>query len=525
MKALTAPFTNMRTNTVIPGTKTRVTISQYDDAWTWESDTDVTDYLIRGQPNIDSEIEEGIAEFRKDNLSIDLEDQSELIRNLIETVDKYFLILIEKGFDGIADWIVIFDGIIDTFETVGKARNIISITAYSMEAELEMHPASGSASSGGANIALATAVGDLWDLSYINIPGGNRTIAGPPQVIPLCDYTGWNAREALNNIALIYGCVWKRTERDTAMFLSKDYIGGTLNLDTNLYTTNYEEYKIRAIDGVYAENSVAAISAYSTGYINGYNQEYNNQLITQNCPQNHWVADEIFSPQAENRRLFRVPGFFLLELEPLDRVNLTLRDKDGVFDETIFTQFIGSEYDDTNKITRLKLEERKERCYERFLCSEDGEYDIFGANWEAQTFTLGSVAYNQAHVLTSVWLYINRWNNPGNFTVGIRAIAAGVPVFPDLDSVTINATVELPATPIWYEFVFTGGITLNAGTQYAIVCRAPAGTAPHRVEWWYNVTPLNLYPGGARCYSSTAGAAWTCGGNADFLFEEWGQAP
>ena len=124
-------------NATIPGTKTRITITQYDDVWVWESDTDVTDYLLMGQPNIDSEIEEDVGAFKKDNLTIDFEDEAGTIRSLISTDDKYFLILIEKGLDGIADWITIFDGVIDFFETVGKARNIISITAYSMEEEFE----------------------------------------------------------------------------------------------------------------------------------------------------------------------------------------------------------------------------------------------------------------------------------------------------------------------------------------------------------------------------------------------------
>ena len=531
MITLTAPFINMRLNTVIPGTKTRITISQYDDAWVWESDTDITDYLLMGQPNIDSELEEDVGAFKKDNLVIDLEDQAGTIRNLISTTDKYFLILFEKGFDGIADWVIKFDGIIDSFKTIGEARNIISITAYSMEEEFEMHPASDSASSGGVGVALATAVGDLFDTSYINIPGGNRIISVSPQIIPLCDYAGWTAREALDNLALVYGCVWKRTERDTAMFVSRKYIGGTLNLDTNLYATDFERYDIRKLDGVHAENTTAGVEAYSIGYVDGYNQDFNNQLLTLGCHQCHWSAAENYSFQGYNRRLFRIPGFYLLELEPLDRVNLTLRDKDGNLDETIFTQFTGSEYDDTNKITRVKLEERKPRIYERWLCCEAycGSNTIAGNIWDAQTYTIGIESYGQNHNIISVKLPLCRTALvvPGDtVTVGIRNTAAGQPVGGDIASIMFPAmNLSLCYTFDWIECTFTIPAGQINGIQYAIVVRGAFASGHIRWQhyWHGGGGGSQNYTGGQEWTSADGGGTWTPHIDYDKLFECWGE--
>ena len=529
MKTVTANFTNMRNNSVIPGTKTRVTISQYDDAWALDSDTDITDYLLKGQPDLASELQDSFGVYKKDNLNIELEDEDETIRTLLAIEDKYFLILIEKGFSGIADWVVIFDGIVDTYETIDKARNIISITAYSMEEELEMHDATNSATSGAVNQTITQLVNDLWDLSYINIPVGNRTISVPPQLVPLADYTGWNAREALDNLAQQYGCIWKRTERDTAMFVSKNYIGGTLNLNNDLYSTYFDKYNLRKIDGVHVENTAAGVEAYSPGWIEGINQDYNNQLLTDACPQCAWCADEIYSSQAYNRRLWYIPGFYLLELEPLDRVNLTLREKDNTFKETIETQFIGTEYSDSDKITRIKLEERMPRLYERCICEDVGDATIAGLIWQAQTYTIGAESYNQAHNIVRVRLLMWRRNNPGNLTVGIRNTVAGQPAGGDLCTVTVNANTFTAVSPgLWYEFVFTTTAAQALATQYAIVCRCPGAIGANDVQWRrLDIThPASTYDysGGNQDTSTDGGVSWNGPyTDFDFMFECWGE--
>lgn len=527
MKVVTAPFMNMRLNTTIHGTKTRVTISQYDDTqplWTWESDTDVTDHLLKGQPNVDSELEDSVAEFMTDALTIDLEDENHTIRNLIFTADKYFLILIEKGLDGIADWLTIFDGIVYPYETICKGRNIISITAYSMETELGYHYYT---TVGGPN--LVTAVGDLWDESYIPITNRIISVPGPYSwgVGLWHDYTGWNVREALDNLALVYGCIWRRTERDTAMFVHRNYIGttGVLDLDTDLYNPKYE-YKIsRGLDGVHVENTAMPVEAYSVGYIDGFNTSFNNQLLRNQCKQCYWSAEENYSFQRYNKRIFRIPAFFLLELEPLDRVNLTLRDKDGNLDETIFTQFTGTEYDDTNKITRIKLEERQPRVYEKYLCDDDGIHQLFGTTWKAQTYTIGTDGYNQQHDIIHVRLLMYRTGNPGDITVGIRNTAAGVPFGADLCNVTVNANAFTAIGPgIWYQFDFTTTANQNLAGIYAIVCRCPLGDAVNLVNWRGRIgIGATAYTGGSVYTSINSGGAWAPNANDDFMFECWGE--
>jgi len=527
MKVVTAPFSNMRLNSTIPGTKTRITISQYSNIWVWESDIDITAHLLKGQPNIDSELEDSVAEFKTDNLTIDLEDQDETIRNLLLTADKHFLIKFEKGFMGIVDWLVKFDGIIDSFETIEKARNIISIVAYSMETEFEYHLGSESISSGGS-VPLPQAVNELWDVSYIPITNRIISVPGPYSwgAVPLCDYTGWNAREALDNLALVNGCIWKRTERDTAMFIHRNYIGGTFDLDANLYNPKYEYRINKGLDGVHAENTTLGIEANSIGYVNGINTSFNNQLLRTQCKQCHWSAEENYSFQRYNKRIFRIPAFFLLELEPLDRVNLTLRDKDGNLDETIFTQFTGIEYNGTDKMTRIKLEERKPRVYEKYVCDDDNIRQLFGATWQAQTYTIGSDGYDQVHDIIHVRLLMYKTGNPGLLTVGIRNTVAGVPFGADLCNITVNTNTFTAVGPgLWYQFDFTITAAQALATQYAIVCRCPAGNAGNAINWRERrgIGATN-YTGGSIWTSLDGGLTWpTNYPNDDFMFETWGE--
>jgi len=526
MKVVTAPFTNMRLNSTIPGTRMRITISQYDEDWVWESDTDITDRVLKGQPNIDSEIEDNIAEFRTDTLVLSLEDEDNAVRDLIYTANKYFLILIEKGFDGIADWLTIFDGIIEPHETIESARNIDTITAYSMETELEYHPGSDSASSGGS-VPLPQAVNELWDESYINIANRIISVPGPYSwaAVPLCDYTGWNIREALDNLALVNGCVWRRTERDTAMFVHRNYIGvnSPFNLDTNLYGTKFEYRTIRGSDGVHTENTALAIEGYSTGYVDGFNQNINNQLYRNACKQCHWSAEENWSFQRYNKRIFKIPAFYLLELEPMDRVNLTLRDKDGNLDETIHTQFTGTEYDDTNKITRIKLEERLPRVYEKYTCNDDDVGIAQGAGWLAQTYTIGVDGYNQVHDIIHVRLLMYKTGNPRNLTIGIRNTVAGQPVGADIATVTVNANIYLNVAPAaWYDFNFVASAAQALATQYAIVVRELGVGGGNWVNWRLDSTAAT-YTGGQIWTSPDSGTTWFPFATQDFMFGCWGE--
>jgi len=508
-------------------TKTRITISQYDQDWVFESDTDVTSKLIKGVPNISMEIEKRLNEFTKDQVDIDFEDENKAIRNMFNTEEKNYLLKIEKGFIG-AEWITIFDGIIDIYEAKAKGRNITSVTAYSMEMELEFHDASNSASSGLLNQPLATLVGHLWDLSYINIPGGNRTIDIFNATVPDADYGTMTAREVLDELAIIYGCVWKRTERNIASFVDRSSVQGTFNLDTNLYKDDCEHYWERGSNGVYLENSTVPVEQYSAGYSEGYNIKIDSTLTGAARPNDVcWAAEQVFSHIRYRQRVFHIPAFYILELEPIDRVNLTLRDRAGVLDETIITQLSGLEYDDVNKITELKLTERKPFLYERYNCDHNlGVFNVTLANWCAQTYTLGASSYNQNHNLVQTRLLLSRLiaGPPiANYIFEIRNTVAGQPGPVILGSVTIPIS-DIPVAYTWWETTFN--IPQVVGTQYAMVshCNNVPATDYVNVRIEGNAGVPSTYPGGVHWRSWDGGTTWnTAAFDEDELFECWGQ--
>ncbi len=676
MKIISVPFRDMRLNTTIPGTKTRVTISSYDNAWVFIADTDITDRVIKPLPTISIDLEKGMNGFTKDQIILEVDDEDNVIRDMFELEDRNFLLLIEKGFDGVADWLAIFDGIIDRYESECIGRNITQITAYSMEGELELHPAwqaynpaaghfpninalgaaftiaaisnnlgrgqpgvkkmeyeydaaagnpyklifdggapvwwglnvlqwiydsqgagaqgvglqiqssnnpalfSTEAQSDGfvmgdlvnvANIgnwwqnrSLTNLVGDLWNLSNINIPGGNRTINVPAVNIPVADFSKMSAREALNELAIAYNCIHKRTERDTALFVSRSAAGSQFHLNNNLYKTNFNRSWQKPTDGVHVINKYRSPGtkfvivdshnvqvqwmrgdytkieeleqfktyidqvweAYSINYQDGDNIKVNNRFIDDDnrC----YCANEINGWYRFTHRIFKVTGFFLIELEPYDRVYLTIRNADGTFDEEIKTVLMSLSYDDTEKTTELILVERKMVLYERYNCIDQGAGTVFGVNWKAQTYTIGNVGLNDNHDLVQVRLKLYRTGLPGNATLAIRLAVAGNPTGgPNLATSTISGNAfTLLTGGGWYEFNFAG-LNQLPGTQYALVLSAPGGSAGNSVHWRrtdITVNPPN-YTGGSEWDSAGSGAGGTWGQIVamDLNFETWGE--
>lgn len=525
MKTITANFTDERDYRIIGGTKTRITLSQYDEDWNLDSDTDLTDNLISFLPDIDIEMEDDLWSFKAGQLNIDFEDQNHSIRDAMTLDDKHFLIKIEKGFDDVADWVVIFDGLISTYDTFCKGRNITSITAYSMESELELNYGSESTNYTGI-VNLSTHVGDLLDLSNINIPVGNRTIDVVDRQID-GEFADWTARKSLDELAKLTGSVWWRPERDTAYFVSRHYIGGTRNLDTDLYQPKYKYYWVPTVDGVSATNGTD--ERESGDYQLGNNIEVDSSLISPGsdiaCCR---YSEETWSFTRFKRRIFTVPAFFLIEMEPMDRVNLTLRDVDGAVDETIFTQVTGLSYSDTDKITRLKLEERRPRCYEKWQCCDNcGGWNIFGNNWSAQTFTLGTEGYDRTHDCVHVKLPMCRTGTPGQVNIALYDTLAGVPnIQLKNKNLNLNTITTCAVGWEWVQFDFSVPYqTFNAATQYAIVASAALGDAANFVNWRHEHHAGGAldYGGGHQYRSFDGGVNWTRFADYDHNFEEWGE--
>lgn len=160
--------------------------------------------------------------------------------------------------------------------------------------------------------------------------------------------------------------------------------------------------------------------------------------------------------------------------------------------------------------------------YEYYNVNDNSTYGIWGNNWQAQTFTIGTVGANESHNITSVKLKMYREGNPGILTVGIRAVdGAGKPTGADLTSGTINANAFTLVPPgLWYEITLTPYLLL-ASTKYAIVCRISGGDADNEVRWRTDVGAA-VYLGGQACSSVDAGVNWSTS-TEDNMFEEYGK--
>lgn len=151
---------------------------------------------------------------------------------------------------------------------------------------------------------------------------------------------------------------------------------------------------------------------------------------------------------------------------------------------------------------------------QRYDLGDDGDFSIQGANWEAQTFTT-----NKAHNIEIIEILCRRVLNPGDITISIRATLAGVPVLPDLTSVTFDGNA-LSAANTWIAR-YVAALAVGAATKYAIVISAPAGDAANYLVWRKDGT-VPSYAGGARCSSAGGGAdgTWAEDVNTDFMFRE-----
>jgi len=150
--------------------------------------------------------------------------------------------------------------------------------------------------------------------------------------------------------------------------------------------------------------------------------------------------------------------------------------------------------------------------YEKYQTGDDEARSVYGANWEAQTFTPGA-----AHSVNRINLKLARFGNPGTVTVGIWATGAGLPSGPDVVSAIFDGNA-LATSALW-KLIVIAAQPLLAGTKYAIVARATGGDVNNYLLWRSDVTSPT-YAGGVRCYSSDSGATWTEDTTRDFIFEE-----
>lgn len=145
--------------------------------------------------------------------------------------------------------------------------------------------------------------------------------------------------------------------------------------------------------------------------------------------------------------------------------------------------------------------------------NEDGEYSVYGANWEAQSFTASS-NYDIKAIKLKLW----RFSTPGIITVSIRATdGSGHPTGADLISGTTDGDTLTSSSPgEWREIIFSTTYSLVSGTKYAIVMRA---VGPPGIVYWRADGSTPTYANGSREESSDSGSIWTTRTGVDFMFE------
>lgn len=154
--------------------------------------------------------------------------------------------------------------------------------------------------------------------------------------------------------------------------------------------------------------------------------------------------------------------------------------------------------------------------------SYEGSEQIYGAStyWSSQTFKP-----TENYTITSADIYIHRHGGlAGNFYVSVRATENSTgtwkPTGTDLCSGYIVASGIALTTSSWYKISFGAGVHLEVDVTYALVVRAPNGTASKYVHWQYD-TSAPTYAGGSYGDSTDGGSTWAMTSGYDFLFETY----
>jgi len=156
--------------------------------------------------------------------------------------------------------------------------------------------------------------------------------------------------------------------------------------------------------------------------------------------------------------------------------------------------------------------------YEYWNTADDAAVTINGSIRIGQTFTTGSTI---PHTITQVRLKLFRVLSPGILTVYIYETSGGQPTGLPIGEGTISGdalTTDTGGT--WYSVTLDEEVTLETGTQYAVVSAALSGNATNYVSWRYD--NANGYADGYEVSSTDGGISWTTVGANDMMFEIWG---
>jgi len=152
--------------------------------------------------------------------------------------------------------------------------------------------------------------------------------------------------------------------------------------------------------------------------------------------------------------------------------------------------------------------------HEYYRTGDDAHDEIYGNNWEAQTFTP-----QVNHSIGKLYLKVFRTGSPGTVTIGIYATSGGLPTGSALVTNTINGN-DLPETsPGVWQLITFAATALTGGIKYAVVISAPSGDSSNYLCLRADASTPS-YADGARCHSADGGSSWSEDTNQDYMFEE-----
>lgn len=171
------------------------------------------------------------------------------------------------------------------------------------------------------------------------------------------------------------------------------------------------------------------------------------------------------------------------------------------------------------------------RFYMQYYMNDNdtGYYNVYGAYWEAQTFTAAATGHIRRVVVKG---YVDIQYDPLEIIAHLRATAAGLPTGADLASQTLDWSAR--AAPdnyigrkLWtnaysygkltsyLEIDFAAPAACTIGAVYALILSCTAATA---IGWrWVYAA---AFASGNRCQSTNTGVNWTAR-TEDFLMEIW----
>ncbi|MBN2100207.1 MAG: IPT/TIG domain-containing protein [Dehalococcoidia bacterium] len=153
--------------------------------------------------------------------------------------------------------------------------------------------------------------------------------------------------------------------------------------------------------------------------------------------------------------------------------------------------------------------------YEQSTLSNTAAY-AYGANWACQTFTP-----SVTHYLNYVSLCLYKVENPDYpVTIALYSVDENhQPMGTALCSTSFAAS-SLTTAPAWYDFRFTSGCLVSAGTEYAIVLSSTGDDTTNKVMVRFYTK--NVYAGGQHGRSYDSGTTWLMLPAYDMAFKEGG---